>query len=159
MLSTLNVPKSNFQTYRDPRSSPCPKTSQPTLSNDACLPMKQADKFSAGKFRYFSRLPSQRASLFLRQCAVNWIISNCQPLRLKFLHLKKSWFNVPFLTLLCASPSTEGLHMFSANPTAHRTAFECFVKFSIVVKYMSLLFPRENPHTHSFWLLEQLSAS
>lgn len=38
---------------RDPRFSPCPKTSQFTLSNYMSLSMKQADKFSAGKFKYW----------------------------------------------------------------------------------------------------------
>lgn len=111
--------------------------------------MKQTDKFSIGKFKYWwvlNSVPPQRASLFLRRCAVDCIISNCQALSLTFLSLKASWLNVQFLRLFCVSQSTEGLHVFSANLTSHSTAFERFVKFSIVVKYISLLFPWEKPH-------------
>lgn len=127
---------------------PCPETSQFTIT--LAFQWNRLTNFQLANLSTddFLHLPSQRASLFLRQCAINWIISNCQPLTLKFPRLKKSWLNVQFLTLFGESISTEGLQMFSANPTSHRTAFECFVKFSIVEKYMSLLFPQENPHTH-----------
>lgn len=120
-------------------------------SNYFSLSMKQTDKFSIGKFKYWlvlNSVPPQRASLFLRRYAVDCIISNYQVLSLKFSSLKASWLNVQFLRLFCVSQSTEGLHMFSANLTSHSTAFEHFVKFSIVVKYISLLFPWEKPHTH-----------
>lgn len=153
MVWTSNVPKSwaNLQTYTEtPDLLPALKPPSSLWAITLTFHWTRLTNFQLAILSTdgFLRLPSQRASLFLRQCAVNWIISNCQPLRLKFLRLKKSWLNVQFLALLCASLSTEGLHMLSANPTSHRTAFERFVKFSIVVKYMSLLFPWENPHTH-----------
>lgn len=152
MVWTLNTPKScaNFKTGIEIPDPPALKPPSSIWAITLAFQQNRLRNFQLANLSTdgFLRLPSQRASLFLRQCTVNWIISNCQPVRLKFLRLKKSWLNVQFLTLLCASQPTEGLHMFSANPTPHRIAFECFVKFSILVKYISLLFPQENPHTH-----------
>lgn len=136
--------------YRDPRSSLCPKTSQFTLSNYFSLSMKQADKFSVGKFKYWWLLtftfPKGIAFFKAMHCKLNHL--QLSTIKAEIPTSEEKLIKCTIFNLLCASQSTEGLHMFSASSTSHRTAFEHFVKLSTVVKHMNLLFPRENPHTH-----------